>query len=313
MKQTKKVSTAPKKASTDREKVGIKSETKQKKTNAFSIERKVNTRDGEKSKLNSKTPRSPERSALPKSDVLSGQAPDEKMPLNKFIAHCGICSRRDAVELIKKGLVKVNGLVQTEPGTKVSETDLIVYEEKQIHRQTELVYYLLNKPKDFITTTDDPEGRKTVFNLLPPDSAHRIFPVGRLDRNTTGLLLLTNDGDLAQKLAHPKNKIKKVYQVVLDKALTKKDFERIALGVTLEDGAAYVDQIAYTDPKSKNEIGLEIHIGRNRIVRRIFEHLGYQVKHLDRVMYAGLTKKNLQRGKWRALTPQEIIFLKHFR
>lgn len=311
MKQTKKVSTPPKKESSHRDKVGVKSETKRKKTNTFSKEGKVNTRDGEKSK--SKTTRLPERSVLPKSEPVSGPSPEEKMPLNKFIAHCGICSRRDAVELIKKGLVKVNGLVQTEPGTQVSEADFIVYEDKRIHRQTELVYYLLNKPKDFITTTDDPEGRKTVFNLLPPDSTHRIFPVGRLDRNTTGLLLLTNDGDLAQKLAHPKNKIKKVYQVVLDKALTKKDFERIALGVTLEDGAAYVDQIAYTDPKNKNEIGLEIHIGRNRIVRRIFEHLGYQVKHLDRVMYAGLTKKNLQRGKWRALTPQEIIFLKHFK
>jgi len=237
---------------------------------------------------------------------------DEKMPLNKFIAHCGICSRRDAVELIKKSLVKVNDIIITEPGFKVSRNEIVFLEGKQIVPQVKLVYYLLNKPKDFITTTDDPEGRKTVLDLFSDIEDTRIYPVGRLDRNTTGLLLLTNDGELAQKLSHPKNKIKKVYQVVLDKALTKQDYETIVNGVTLEDGPVPVDDIAYINPSNKKEIGIEIHVGRNRIVRRLFEHLNYQVKALDRVVYAGLTKKNIPRGKWRELEPKEIIFLKHF-
>ncbi|MBP6625433.1 MAG: rRNA pseudouridine synthase [Chitinophagaceae bacterium] len=234
------------------------------------------------------------------------------MPLNKYIAHCGICSRRDAVDLIKQQKVKVNGAIFIEPGYKVQAKDEIQLEDKVIVPQRKFVYYLLNKPKDYITTTDDPEGRKTVLDLMSAAPENRIYPVGRLDRNTTGLLLLTNDGDLAQKLAHPKNKIKKVYQVVLDKPLQKSDFELIAAGITLEDGKAVVDDIAYTNFKDKKEIGIEIHIGRNRIVRRIFEHLNYQVKALDRVIYAGLTKKNLQRGKWRELDQKEVIFLKHF-
>ncbi len=236
----------------------------------------------------------------------------EQMPLNKYIAHCGICSRRDAVDLIKQQKVKVNGAIFIEPGYKVQAKDEIQLEDKVIVPQRKFVYYLLNKPKDYITTTDDPEGRKTVLDLMSAAPENRIYPVGRLDRNTTGLLLLTNDGDLAQKLAHPKNKIKKVYQVVLDKPLQKSDFELIAAGITLEDGKAVVDDIAYTNFKDKKEIGIEIHIGRNRIVRRIFEHLNYQVKALDRVIYAGLTKKNLQRGKWRELDQKEVIFLKHF-
>ena len=237
---------------------------------------------------------------------------DEKMPLNKFIAHCGICSRRDAVELIKKSLVKVNDTIITEPGFKVSRNEIVFLEGKQIVPQVKLVYYLLNKPKDFITTTEDPEGRKTVLDLFSDIEDTRIYPVGRLDRNTTGLLLLTNDGELAQKLSHPKNKIKKVYQVVLGKPLTKHDYETIVNGVTLEDGPVPVDDIAYINPTNKKEIGIEIHVGRNRIVRRLFEHLNYQVKALDRVVYAGLTKKNIPRGKWRELEPKEIIFLKHF-
>ena len=237
----------------------------------------------------------------------------EQMPLNKYIAHCGICSRRDAISLIKEGKVKVNNKIEKEPGYKVLDNDVILFEDKKIVPQQKLVYFLLNKPKDFITTTDDPEGRKTVMDLFKNVTDARIFPVGRLDRNTTGLLLLTNDGELTQKLSHPKHNTKKVYQVGLDKPLTKNDFAAIAKGLLLEDGLAEVDEIAYINPKDKREVGIEIHSGRNRIVRRIFEHLHYEVKTLDRVIYAGLTKKNLPRGKFRALEPQEIIFLKHFK
>jgi 23S rRNA pseudouridine2605 synthase len=186
-------------------------------------------------------------------------------------------------------------------------------EVKVIVPQQKLVYILLNKPKDFITTTEDPQGRKTVLDLIENADENRIYPVGRLDRNTTGLLLLTNDGDLAQKLSHPKNNIKKVYQVVLDKPLDNKDFDSIKKGVILEDGLAPIDDLAFINPKDKRELGIEIHIGRNRIVRRIFEHLGYEVKALDRVMYAGLTKKNIPRGKTRELLAKEVIFLKHFK
>ncbi|MEZ5047557.1 MAG: pseudouridine synthase [Chitinophagaceae bacterium] len=236
----------------------------------------------------------------------------EEMPLNKFVAHSGICSRRDAVDLIKKGKIKVNGLVETIPGVKVTLNDYILFEDKRLFIQQKHVYYLLNKPKGYITTTEDPKGRKTVLDLLRPVAHLRIFPIGRLDRNTTGLLLLTNDGDLAQKLAHPKNNIKKVYQVVLDKIVTKKHMDEIAQGLLLEDGKATVDEVAYINPQNKKEIGIQIHIGRNRIVRRIFEHLGYQVKTLDRVIYAGLDKKNLPRGKWRELSNKEILYLKHY-
>lgn len=235
------------------------------------------------------------------------------MPLNKYIAHCGICSRRDAIPYIKEGKVKVNGKVETEPGYKVVESDVILLEDKKIVPQVKLVYYLLNKPKDYITTTDDPNGRKTVMDLMKPVAGERIYPVGRLDRNTTGLLLLTNDGELAQKLSHPSHGVRKVYQVSLDRPLAKKDFDAIARGLMLEDGLAPVDEIAYVNPEDKREIGIEIHLGRNRIVRRIFEHLDYEVRHLDRVIYAGLTKKNLPRGKYRELEPKELIFLKHFK
>ena len=236
-----------------------------------------------------------------------------QMPLNKFLAHCGVCSRREAVEIIKKGFVKVNSLVEVNPAVKVSDADYVMYEGKRMVAQQKMVYYLLNKPKDYITTTDDPEGRKTVLDLFKGIEDRRIFPVGRLDRNTTGLLLLTNDGELAQKLSHPKHNTVKVYQVVLDKPLLKEHFEAIAKGVMLEDGLAMVDELAYTNIKDKTEIGIQIHIGRNRIVRRLFEHFNYQVKALDRVIYAGLTKKNLPRGKWRELSPKEVIYLKHFK
>lgn len=235
----------------------------------------------------------------------------EHLPLNKYIAHGGICSRRDAAELIKQGKVTVNGKSVTEPGTKVLPTDLVKVNGKKVTISRNFVYILLNKPKDYLTTMDDPQGRRTVLDLIRAATTERVYPVGRLDRNTSGVLLLTNDGDLAQKLAHPSHEIKKVYHVTLDKAVTKADFDKIANGVTLEDGPAHVDVLAYADPKDRTQIGLEIHSGRNRIVRRIFEHLGYDVRGLDRVMYAGLTKKNVQRGKWRLLTEREIRILKY--
>jgi 23S rRNA pseudouridine2605 synthase len=234
------------------------------------------------------------------------------MPLNKFIAHAGICARREAAELVKKGIVKVNDQVVTEPGHKVSSKDEIKVNGKKVFLAKNLVYILLNKPKDYITTTDDPQNRKTVLDIIGRATNERIYPVGRLDRNTSGVLLLTNDGELAQKLTHPSNEVKKVYAVTLDKPLDKKDFDQILKGVTLEDGPASVDVLAYADIKDKTQLGVEIHSGRNRIVRRIFEHLGYDVKNLDRVVFAGLTKKNIERGKWRFLSEKEVRDLKHF-
>lgn len=260
----------------------------------------------------SNSKRKEKTSSVTNSKQTTAHATSSSMPLNKYVAHCGICSRREAADLIKKGKVKVNSLIETEPGTKVTENDYIFYEGKRIFPVKQLVYYLMNKPKNTITTTDDPEGRHTVTDLLHQAPDTNVYPVGRLDRNTTGLLLLTNDGDLAQKLTHPKYKVKKVYQVTLDKPLTKEHFAEVFAGVMLEDGKAPVDDLAYVDPKDKRVLGIEIHIGRNRIVRRIFESLGYQVKALDRVIYAGLTKKNLQRGHWRELTPKEVIYLKHY-
>jgi 23S rRNA pseudouridine2605 synthase len=238
-------------------------------------------------------------------------APTGSMPLNKFIAHCGICSRRDAVDLVKAGKVIVNGAKIVEPGHKVSDKDDIKVNGKKLFISRNLVYILLNKPKDFITTTEDPQGRKTVMDILRNATEERVYPIGRLDRNTTGVLLLTNDGELAQKLSHPSYQIKKIYEVKLDKPLTKKDFETILSGVTLEDGIISPDSMAYADPKDKSVIGIEIHSGKNRIVRRIFEHMGYDVRNLDRVMYANLTKKNVDRGKWRFLTEKEVRLLKY--
>lgn len=236
---------------------------------------------------------------------------DEIMPLNKFIAHSGVCSRRDAVELIKNGKIAINGKIATEPGYKVQPEDVIQMDGKPLKVQKNLVYVLLNKPKGFITTTDDPKGRRTVMDIFGDNIKERVFPVGRLDRNTTGLLLLTNDGEVAQQLSHPKYENRKIYQVTLDRHVAKADFEQIIKGLELEDGVTQVDQLAYLE--KKNEIGIEIHSGKNRIVRRIFEHLGYEVEKLDRVMYAGLTKKNLKRGQWRFLTKQEVINLKHLK
>lgn len=240
------------------------------------------------------------------------EIPAEKdMTLNKYIAHSGKCSRREAAAMVKEGKVKVNGEVVQEPGYRVQQGDKVTMNDKKLTPQRDLVYVLLNKPKNCITTTNDPKSRNTVMDLIKGVKAERVYPVGRLDRNTTGLLLMTNDGDLAQKLSHPSYKIKKVYQVTLDKDLTKAHYEEIVAGLTLEDGAVTVDALAYLD--KKNEIGIEIHSGRNRIVRRIFEHLGYVVDKLDRVMYAGLTKKNIPRGKWRELTEKEIVRLKYFK
>ena len=234
-----------------------------------------------------------------------------EMPLNKFIAHCGVGSRRDAVPLIKEGKVTVNGNVITEPGFKVTEKDTVVFNGKKLFVTKNMVYILLNKPKDYITTTDDPQGRKTVLQLIKNATSERIYPVGRLDRNTSGVLLLTNDGELTQKLTHPSYNVKKVYEVKLDKPVTKAHFDKIVSGITLEDGEIHADALAYADANDRSVIGIEIHSGRNRIVRRIFEHFGYDVKALDRVMYAGLTKKNVERGKWRYLSEKEIRQLKY--
>lgn len=230
--------------------------------------------------------------------------------LNKFIANSGICSRREADQYILAGTIKVNGKVVTELGTKVSPTDKVQYDNHTI-KSERLVYVLLNKPKGFITTTDDPFDRKTVMALVENACPERIYPVGRLDRNTTGLLLMTNDGDLAKKLTHPKHNVRKVYHVELDKALSKSDMMTIVEGIELEDGIAVVDEIEYAqDSKNKKEIGVELHSGKNRIVRRIFEALGYEVVKLDRMIFAGLTKKDVPRGHWRFLTEQEVNYLK---
>ncbi len=240
-------------------------------------------------------------------------SPDALLPLNKYVAHAGVSSRRAAAALVREGKVTVNGVIVTDPGTKVMYTDTVKVAGKKVTVSSHFVYILLNKPKDFLTTTSDPQGRKTVQQLIAKATTERVYPIGRLDRNTSGVLLFTNDGDLAQRLSHPKYEMKKIYHVGLDKALTKMHFEKIITGVELEDGVARVDEMAYADPKDKTQIGLEIHSGKNRIVRRIFASLGYDVKTLDRVMYAGLTKKNVQRGNWRFLTEKEIRALKYLK
>jgi len=250
---------------------------------------------------------------VPEGPKIARATANESMPLNKYLAHCGICSRRDAAEVVKSGKVQVNGQVVTEPGYKVAPKDEVKHAGKRVFPTKDLVYILLNKPKDYLTTTDDPQKRKTVLDLIQQATKERVYPVGRLDRNTSGVLLLTNDGDLAQKLTHPSNEIKKLYAVTLDKPLTKAHFDAILKGVPLEDGVAHVDVLAYTDNADKTQIGIEIHSGRNRIVRRIFEHYGYDVKNLDRVIFAGLTKKNVNRGKWRFLTEKEVRDLKYFK
>jgi len=235
---------------------------------------------------------------------------NETMRLNRYIANAGICSRREADALIAAGEIRVNGEVVTEMGYQVQPSDTVQYGKTNLKRE-KLVYVLLNKPKDFITTTDDPEGRRTVMELIKGASPERLFPVGRLDRNTTGLLLFTNDGEVAQKLSHPSHKNKKIYQVELNNPLTEDHLRQISEGVELEDGKAGVDDVAVVAGNA-HFVGVELHIGRNRIVRRIFEHLGYEVVSLDRVQYAGLTKKDLPRGKWRFLNEKEVIRLKYF-
>ena len=235
---------------------------------------------------------------------------DKSLRLNKYIANAGICSRRDADQLIESGEIKLNGKVVKEMGTKVKKGDKIEYKGKIISPE-KFVYVLLNKPKGFITTTKDPEGRKTVMDLVSRACEERIYPVGRLDRLTTGVLLFTNDGDFAQKLAHPSQSIPKIYEVSLNRAISEKDFLQIKEGTELEDGMLKVDDIALVSD-SASIVGIKIHSGRNRVVRRLFEHYKYSVEKLDRVMYAGLDKKGLSRGQWRYLSEKEIIRLKYF-
>lgn len=234
------------------------------------------------------------------------------MRLNKFLAHSGLCSRRQAVEYIKAGKVQVNGVVVLEPWYQIQAADAVTYKGKPISPEDKQVYILMNKPKNVITTVKDERGRKTVIDIIKNQVSERVFPVGRLDRATVGLLLLTNDGDLAQKLAHPSHGVKKFYHVILDQPVAAEHIQQIRSGITLEDGAVQVDAVNYIKNAGKEEVGIEIHIGRNRIVRRIFEHFGYKVVKLDRTYYAGLTKKDLPRGRFRHLTKQEVIRLKHF-
>lgn len=233
-----------------------------------------------------------------------------EMPLNKFVAYAGVCARRAAADLVKQGNVTVNDDKVFEPSYRVKEGDIVKVNGKRVSIQKNLVYILLNKPKDYITTSKDPQNRKTVLDIVKTEGKERIFPVGRLDRNTTGVLLLTNDGELAQKLTHPSFEVRKIYEAKLDKELTKADFEKIISGVTLDDGFIKADALAYADTKDRSVVGIEIHSGKNRIVRRIFEHLGYSVKNLDRVMFANLTKKNVDRGKYRLLNEKEVRALK---
>jgi 23S rRNA pseudouridine2605 synthase len=233
----------------------------------------------------------------------------EKIRLNRYIASSGICSRRDADELITRGVVEINGIKTTELGTQVDPGDTVKVNGKTIRNERK-VYIVLNKPKDTLTTTDDPEGRRTVLDLVQNATSERIFPVGRLDRNTTGVLLLTNDGDLASKLTHPKYKVKKIYEVRTAQNVTEEMMNTLVKGIELEDGLMQVDAITFLDPSSKKDLSVEIHSGKNRIVRRMFEHLGIEIVKLDRVYFAGLTKKTLARGKWRFMSPKEVGWLK---
>ena len=235
--------------------------------------------------------------------------PNEELRLNKYLANAGVCSRREADEHILQGNVKVNGNVVTELGTKVTRKDQVLFNNQPVSLERK-VYVLLNKPKGVVTTSDDPQGRKTVMDLVRGSSEERIYPVGRLDLNTTGVLLLTNDGDLASKLTHPSFVKKKIYHVWLDKDVNPEDLAKISAGIELEDGPIHADAIAYANDTDRDQVGIEIHSGKNRIVRRIFEFLGYRVIKLDRVYFAGLTKKNLTRGRWRHLTQQEVSMLK---
>ncbi len=236
----------------------------------------------------------------------------DSMRLNKYLAHCGIASRRAADTLIMQGHVTVNGIVVQEMGYKVQEKDVVHFKGKPVKPVDKFVYYLLNKPRNILSTSQDERGRKTVLDILETKINERVYPVGRLDRNTTGLLLLTNDGELTKKLSHPKHKVPKVYHVTLNKNLSLKDLELIRTGVTLEDGDIKADSLHYIEDMPKREVQIEIHSGKNRVIRRIFEYLGYEVLKLDRTYYAGLTKKNLPRGRYRPLTKEEVRMLKHF-
>ena len=240
-------------------------------------------------------------------DILTD--PNEPIRLNKFLANAGVCSRREADEFITAGVVSVNGEVVTELGTKIKRADEVKFHDQVVSIERK-IYVLLNKPKDTVTTSDDPQARRTVMDLVKGACDERIYPVGRLDRNTTGVLLLTNDGDLASKLTHPKFLKKKIYHVHTDKNVTKADMDQIAAGIQLDDGEIHADAISYTDDVRRDEVGIEIHSGKNRIVRRIFESLGYKVVKLDRVFFAGLTKKGLRRGEWRYLSEQEVNYLR---
>jgi 23S rRNA pseudouridine2605 synthase len=233
----------------------------------------------------------------------------EKIRLNRFISNSGLCSRRDADEHIKSGFISVNGKIVTDLATKVSPKDDVRFKNKKLAAEKK-VYILMNKPKDYVTTVEDPHADKTVLDLLGPKLKERVYPVGRLDKATTGVLLLTNDGDLTGKLTHPKYKRRKIYHVFLDRAVTKNDLIKLTEGVDLDGSIVIADSVAYADAEDKSQVGIELHSGQNRVVRRMFEKLGYNIKKLDRVYFAGLTKKNVPRGKWRFLTEKEIVMLK---
>lgn len=275
----------------------------------------MNNRDRQDRK-GTKRPASKEKSRVDQKQVREIQVPDtlekktrETMRLNRYISNAGICSRRDADQLITKGLITVNGKVVTELGTQVLFNDDVRYDGKKLNPENK-VYILLNKPKDVVTTASDPQGRITVMDIVAKACSERVYPVGRLDKATTGVLLLTNDGDLSKKLTHPSSQCRKIYHVFTDKPVTQNHITQIAAGIELEDGIIIPDAVSYADSKDKTQVGIEIHSGKNRIVRRIFEHLGYRIEKLDRVYFSGLTKKGIPRGKWRFLNPQEIKFLK---
>jgi 23S rRNA pseudouridine2605 synthase len=272
---------------------------------------KPSTRKGPSKPSAGKRPTKPSTRKGPSKSIAAkkGTANEELVRLNKYIAASGICSRREADDLITAGVISVNGVTTTVLGTKVKHTDEVRYNGERLRNENK-VYLVLNKPKDYVTTTEDPKERKTVMLLIQDACSERIYPVGRLDRNTTGVLLFTNDGELAKKLTHPSYNKKKIYHVFLDKAFSSGDMKKLSQGVELEDGFAQPDAISYASSENKKEIGLEIHSGKNRIVRRMFESLGYKVNKLDRVYFAGLTKKDLPRGKWRILTEKEITRLK---
>jgi len=248
----------------------------------------------------------------PNVNASSNTSSPDDIRLNKYVAKCGIASRRAADELIQNGKIWVNGIEVREPGTRIKIKDRVTYQGKLLKPEQNMVYILMNKPKDTITTSNDEKGRKTVLDIVQPKIKERVYPIGRLDRMTTGLLILTNDGELAKTLSHPSSEVRKVYSAVLNKALGLSDLDKIAKGVELEDGKANIDGISYIDGAPKNEIGITLHSGKNRIVRRIFESLGYDVVKLDRVSFAGLTKKDLPRGHFRHLTEKEVTLLKHF-